>query len=72
VTEVGHGGGGGRAQRRRRESARALGHQGHRGEGAQAPAAETLAIVGRGTAAETLAARGKGGAQGRRRSGGWR
>ena len=30
-------------------------HRGHRGEGARAPTAETLATVGRGTVTETLA-----------------
>ena len=61
AVEVGHRGG-----------ARVPGHQGYRGEGARAPAAETLAAMGRGTAVETLAVGGNGGAQGRRQTGGSR
>lgn len=61
ATEVGHRGGGGRAQRQWRESAWALGPL---GEGARAPAAETLAAVGMGTVVETLVAGGE-----RRRAG---
>ena len=57
-----------------RADTRAHGGPGTRasGEGARALAIETLAAVGRGTTVETLAAGGNGGAQGRRRTGGWR